>query len=288
MTTNRCRFIPSRAAFSLIELLVVVGIIGILAALILAAVNRAKESGLKTECLSNQDQLNTTWALFATDNNDDLVANYRWRKFGRPGFTGPVNERFHIPWVTGTGHPNIGGMTDEAFILDPQFAAFAPYLRRKEIYRCPSTREVITGKEAIRSYGMNPFMGNYHDSVFGTNWFRFRHMEDITRPEFYFTFMDLNQKFICFPMMIVHMDRNAWHHPPSTEHNYGATIAFADGHVEYKRWREDPTQGSAAHPRWNVGPHSTLTQPGDQDVAWVREHATFEILRNSGPGGEPQ
>lgn len=275
-------------AFSLIELLVVVGVIAILASLILAAVIRAKGSGQKAECINNQDQLITTWTLYATDNNDDLVANYRWRKFGRPGLTGPQNDRFHIPWVTGTGHPNIGGMTDSSFLLDEQFASFAPYLRKIEVYRCPSTREVIAGTEAIRSYGMNPFMGLYHDTTFGTNWFRFHNMQDIQRPDHYFTFADLNQRYICFPMMIIYMDQDAWHHPPSTEHNYGGTIAFADGHVEYKRWREDATQGSPTHPRWNSGPHITQTQPGDQDLAWIREHATFEVNRNQGPeGGTP-
>ncbi len=273
-----------RAGFSLIELLVVVGIIGILASLILASVTRAKGSAQKTECLSNQAQLIKTWALYATDNNGDLVSNYRWRKQGRHA-RNSGDEPYHKSWVMGTGHPNIGGMTDQSFLLDDSVAAFAPYLRKPEIYRCPSSREVIAGTEAIRSYAMNPFMGAYGSWSWAVSrkYFRFQHLDDVTRPDHFFVFADLNQRYVCLPFMIVYLDQDAWHHPPATVHNYGGTLAFGDGHVEYKRWLEDATQGLAAHPRWNSGPHLTPTKPGDRDLAWLRDHTTWEINRTNSP-----
>lgn len=158
-------------------------------------------------------------------------------------------------------------------------AAFAPYLRKHEVYRCPSTREVITGTDAIRSYAMNPYMGasGRMSWVPGTNHFKFEHVDDITRPDHFLVFADINQKYICFPFTVICMDKPVWHHPPATVHNMGGTLAFADGHVEYKRWREDTTKGSVAHPRWRVGPHLTQAKVGDRDLAWVRDHSTFEI-----------
>lgn len=266
-----------RNAFTLIELLVVIGIIGILASLLLSSVNRAKGAAQKTQCLSNQAQLVKTWAMYHTDRNGDLVSNYRWRKRGRHALSSK-DDPYHIPWVSGTGHPNTGGMVDESHLLDKKMAAFAPYLRKKEIYRCPSSREIIQGTEAIRSYSMNPYMGAYglSDWVHSERYHKFEHVDDITRPDHFFVFADLNQKYICFPFMVVYMDKQYWHHPPSTVHNNGGTLGFADGHVEYKRWTQESTKGSIAHPRWRVGPHLTQAQPNDPDLAWIRDHTSFE------------
>ena len=55
--------------FSLIELLTVVGIIGILAALILAAIARAKAKAQRIHCANNVRQLGLVLREFVTDNN---------------------------------------------------------------------------------------------------------------------------------------------------------------------------------------------------------------------------
>ena len=90
----------SRAGFTLIELLVVIAIIGVLVALILPAVQQARESARRTQCINNLKQLglaaqqyhdalgNFPSGWFCDNTNDPNCVPYQASPYMWNGFTG--------------------------------------------------------------------------------------------------------------------------------------------------------------------------------------------------------
>ncbi len=64
----------SAAAFTLIELLIVVSVITLLIGLLLPALSRARQSASKAQCLSNIRQLETAQVAYASGNEDLILA----------------------------------------------------------------------------------------------------------------------------------------------------------------------------------------------------------------------
>ncbi|AHF91325.1 N-terminal cleavage protein [Opitutaceae bacterium TAV5] len=93
-----------RAAFTLIELLTVIAIIGILAAIILPTVAKVRETAARATCASNLRQLALATVAFAQDNRGTIPARPRGtvsHKAPHAFVTADWNEEFR-PYLGGT------------------------------------------------------------------------------------------------------------------------------------------------------------------------------------------
>src|SRR5215212_4908115 len=66
-----------RAGFTLVELLVVIGIIAILIAILLPALSKSREAARRAACLSNLRQVHTAFFLYAGNYKDQVPLGFR-------------------------------------------------------------------------------------------------------------------------------------------------------------------------------------------------------------------
>ena len=74
-TPSRCFTVSrTRTGFTLVELLVVIGIIAILMALLMPSISRAKARANQTSCLNNMRQLTLAASMYASDHDEEYPA----------------------------------------------------------------------------------------------------------------------------------------------------------------------------------------------------------------------
>jgi prepilin-type N-terminal cleavage/methylation domain-containing protein/prepilin-type processing-associated H-X9-DG protein len=90
-------------AFTLIEMLVVIAIIGIVAALLLPALARTREAGRSTACLSNLHQIGLGLQLYVQDNQNHMPVMYD-KSTNSAVTNGPSMDAVLLPFVSGNSN----------------------------------------------------------------------------------------------------------------------------------------------------------------------------------------
>lgn len=117
----------TRRAFTLVELLIVIAIIAILAAMLLPALTRSKATAQRIKCLSNLHQLGIATQLYWDDNAGNC---FRYTS----GFTNG-GQLFWFGWL--------GAGAEGARPFEPQTGALWPYLEGRGVELCPALNYAI-------------------------------------------------------------------------------------------------------------------------------------------------
>jgi prepilin-type N-terminal cleavage/methylation domain-containing protein len=141
------------AAFTLVELLVVIAIIAILAALLLPAVNRAKDQSAKAVDLNNLQQVLIAVHLY-TDNTQEKLTWPNW-DYGEPGAGGTNRAGWLYTLTAGSAPTNFEG----------QAGLLWSYMLQPKSYLCPRDRvsasvpdnngTIVQRNQQLSSYIMN-------------------------------------------------------------------------------------------------------------------------------------
>lgn len=217
----------ARRGLTLVELLIVVGIISLLAALSFPALMSVRNQAQGTICLQNTKTLSLAWLLYKDDNDDRLVG-------GEAGL-----DKRSWEWVQGpTGTGTFIEQKKEGI---RRGALFHYAGGNVDIYRCPADqRKLMPGQIAFRSYSI---AGGANGEGWQNTYVQAEKYSDILQPASKYVFVEESDprgwnkgSWLLNPLDM------AWVDPLAIWHGRArGSLGFADGHAEIHQWADNST-----------------------------------------------
>jgi prepilin-type N-terminal cleavage/methylation domain-containing protein len=166
---------PSRRvrAFTLVELLVVIGIIALLISILLPALQAAKIQANRVACMSNMRQISMCWVMYANDYKGSAGA-CNWLSIDNQTSTGNWLYWPAVQGVSPTAEPTIlktGTDADRLRVISS--GSYYKYMKSTGIFRCPFDAPPYNNSGSvysITSYGMNGAVNYFGNTVGGSAW----------------------------------------------------------------------------------------------------------------------
>jgi prepilin-type processing-associated H-X9-DG protein/prepilin-type N-terminal cleavage/methylation domain-containing protein len=247
------------AAFTLVELLVVLAVLALGAMLLVPALARTQPDSRAARCLNNHRQLCRAWLMYAGDNNERLATSWYGTTGSQP------QPRWANGWLDLTASPD---NTNTLLLTDPRYSSLALYCGKDaRLFKCPadqyvSSTQLARGwKERVRSVSQNLYAatGNVEVGPVDPAYAHITKLTELLNPKPAETWISSDESPLSINDGCLYAPHaSSWIDKPANYHDGGASVAFADGHVEMHRW-----QGSL------IGVPMT---PDDPDLLWVRYH----------------